>query len=76
MASAGLEGTTTISPGTNFYEYVNGTWLASTPIPADKSNYGSFTVLADEAEDRCKPQAEGEVRAHPLIPCLTIARRR
>src|SRR5690606_4080287 len=39
-----------LSPGSNFYEYVNGTWLANTPIPADKSNYGAFTVLADEAE--------------------------
>ncbi len=39
-----------ITPGTDFYRHVNGTWLANTPIPADKSNYGSFTVLADEAD--------------------------
>jgi predicted metalloendopeptidase len=28
---------------------VNGKWLQHTPIPDDKSNYGSFTILADEA---------------------------
>jgi putative endopeptidase len=40
-----------VAPGTDFYRYVNGAWLTSTPIPADKSNYGSFTVLADNAEE-------------------------
>lgn len=40
-----------IKPGDDFYEYVNGTWLATTEIPADKSNYGSFTSLADAAEE-------------------------
>jgi predicted metalloendopeptidase len=28
---------------------VNGEWLKHTPIPPDKSNYGAFTVLIDEA---------------------------
>jgi len=43
-----------VKPGQNFFEYVNGTWLANTEIPADKSRYGSFNVLADEAEERVK----------------------
>jgi len=34
----------------NFYQHVNGTWLAKTEIPADKSNYGAFTQLSDQAE--------------------------
>ncbi len=34
----------------DFYNYVNGTWMAEKEIPADKSNYGSFTKLADDAE--------------------------
>ncbi len=45
---------TSLTPGTDFYRYVNGTWLANTPIPADKSNYGSFTALADEAEEQLR----------------------
>jgi predicted metalloendopeptidase len=41
---------TSIRPQDDFFRYVNGGWIAKTEIPADKSNYGSFTVLADNAE--------------------------
>ena len=40
----------TVRPQDDFYRFVNGTWLKNTEIPADKSNYGAFTLLADEAE--------------------------
>ncbi len=40
----------TISPGKDFYEYVNDNWLKTTEIPADRSNYGSFSVLEDETK--------------------------
>jgi putative endopeptidase len=43
-----------VKPQEEFYEYVNGTWLKTFEIPADKSNYGSFTKLADEAEENLK----------------------
>src|SRR5262245_42612234 len=36
---------TKVAPGASFYQYANGGWLKSTPIPEDKSNYGMFTVL-------------------------------
>ncbi len=39
-----------VRPQDNFFRYVNGAWIANTEIPADKSNYGSFTILADRAE--------------------------
>lgn len=39
-----------IAPGDDFYRYVNGSWLSATQIPADKSNYGAFTILDDEAQ--------------------------
>ncbi len=42
---------TSVHPGDDFFEYVNGTWLANTEIPADKSRFGSFNVLRDNAED-------------------------
>jgi putative endopeptidase len=35
----------------DFYRYTNGKWLDNTDIPADKSNYGIFTVLADKARE-------------------------
>lgn len=34
----------------NFYLSINGTWLKKTEIPADKSYYGTFNKLADEAQ--------------------------
>ena len=34
----------------DFYYSVNGKWLANTPIPADKSNYGSFSVLYEQSQ--------------------------
>ena len=35
----------TARPQDDFYRYINGTWLDNTEIPADRSNYGSFTAL-------------------------------
>ncbi len=45
---------TSVSPGDDFYRYVNGMWLEKTVIPADRSNYGSFTQLTDEAEENLR----------------------
>jgi len=36
---------TTISPKTDFYNYVNGSWMEKTEIPADRSVWGGFSVL-------------------------------
>lgn len=41
---------TQIRPQDDLYRYVDGTWLLTTKIPPDKSNYGTFTKLADDAE--------------------------
>ena len=43
-----------VAPGNDFYEYVNGTWAKNTQIPADKSNYGMFTVLQDLSQQRVR----------------------
>ena len=39
-----------VRPQDDFFQHVNAGWLAANEIPADRSNYGSFTKLADEAE--------------------------
>ena len=41
---------TAVSPKDDFYRYVNGNWLANFEIPADRSSYGSFTVLREKSE--------------------------
>ena len=43
-----------VQPGDDFYAYANGTWAKNTPIPADKSNYGKFTALADLSQTRTR----------------------
>jgi len=43
-----------VQPGENFYEYVNGGWLAKTEIPSDRARYGAFSVLSDRAEKRVR----------------------
>ena len=45
---------TSVAPGDNFYTYANGTWARTTPIPADKSNYGMFTMLDDLSRQRTR----------------------
>ena len=39
-----------IRPQDDLFRHVNGRWIARTPIPDDKARYGSFLVLAEEAE--------------------------
>lgn len=39
-----------IHPGDDLYRHMNGLWLDRSEIPADKSRYGAFSVLAEEAE--------------------------
>jgi putative endopeptidase len=36
-----------VKPGDNFFEYANGTWLKDTEIPADRSSYGTGSILID-----------------------------
>ncbi len=43
-----------VKPGDDFFSYVNGTWVAETEIPADRSDYGTFGVLREEAQEDVK----------------------
>lgn len=39
-----------VQPGDGFFDYVNGTWVRNTEIPADRSSYSSFTTLSEQAQ--------------------------
>jgi predicted metalloendopeptidase len=54
----------TVRPQDDLYRFVNGTWLKNTEIPADKSNYGAFTVLSDGAEKNLHAIAEEAAAAN------------
>lgn len=39
-----------VRPQDDLFRHMNGKWIARTEIPADKARYGSFAVLAENAE--------------------------
>ena len=47
-----------VRPQDDLYRAINGRWLDQTAIPADRSNYGAFTALADAAELQIRAIAE------------------
>jgi len=38
--------------GSDFWQYANGTWVKTHPIPADRSSYGVGAILVEEANKR------------------------
>ncbi|MCU1514828.1 MAG: peptidase, partial [Microbacteriaceae bacterium] len=40
----------TVRPQDDLFRHVNGKWIDRTEIPSDKARYGSFYLLAEEAE--------------------------
>ena len=43
-----------VRPQDDLYRFVGGGWLARTEIPADRSNYGSFIILDDQAQEEVR----------------------
>jgi len=39
-----------VRPQDDLFRHVNGTWIEATEIPSDKARYGSFYLLAEQAE--------------------------
>jgi putative endopeptidase len=37
-----------IAAGDDFFGFANGTWVKNTEIPADRSRFGSFNVIAEK----------------------------
>ncbi|MEN9911090.1 MAG: hypothetical protein RLZZ441_658, partial [Actinomycetota bacterium] len=55
-----------IRPADDLYRHINERWIERTPIPEDRARYGSFHVLAEEAEkavreiiEECQSGADG-----------------
>ncbi|AKB29210.1 Metallopeptidase [Methanosarcina siciliae T4/M] len=47
-----------VKPGDDFYEYAEGAWIKSHPVPADKFRYGEFEIVKDRTSDRVKKIVE------------------
>ena len=50
MTTAAPEFDTSIRPQDDLFGHVNGIWLKTVEIPADRAGYGSFDILRDAAE--------------------------
>jgi endothelin-converting enzyme/putative endopeptidase len=51
-----------VKPGDDFFDYVEGTWLKTHPIPADKSRAGYNYELPDETELQVREIVEDAAR--------------
>ncbi|MCX6502895.1 MAG: peptidase M13 [Microbacterium sp.] len=56
---------TTIRPQDDLFRYVNGSWIERTEIPDDKARWGSFHVLAEQAEKHVQQIVEESQAADP-----------
>ncbi len=54
-----------VRPQDDLYRFVNGAWLEKTEIPDDKSNYGTFIALADQAKADVKAIIEETASSDP-----------
>ena len=55
----------TVRPQDNLYDFVSGAWLASTQVPADQSNYGTFAQLNSTAQSQLHRIMQETLRSRP-----------
>ena len=48
-----------VRPQDDPYRYLNGKWLDTFEIPADKGQYGAFTLLDDQTQEQVRAIVEG-----------------
>ena len=58
----------------DLFRHVNGTWLAKTDIPADRSSWGSFDRLVEKSQEDLRAIAEDAAKAGNKSPGATPRR--
>jgi putative endopeptidase len=61
LNAAGFD--TSVRPQDDLSRYVNGAWLATTEIPADKASYGGFAEAFDRTQEQLRVLAEEAAKA-------------
>src|SRR5580658_9884680 len=49
---------TTVSPATDFFDYANGGWIKSTPIPAAERGWGVGNLVQEDIYNRLRTISE------------------
>ena len=62
-----------VRPQDDLYRHVNGKWIERTEIPGDKARYGSFAVLAENAEEAVRDIITGTEAPAPGAPATAEA---
>ena len=62
-----------VRPQDDLYRHVNGKWIERTEIPSDKARYGSFAVLAENAEEAVRDIITGTAAPAPGAAAVTEA---
>jgi predicted metalloendopeptidase len=52
-----------VRPQDDVYRYLNGKWLDSFQLPADKATYGSFTAIDDATQEQLRGIVDGLAQA-------------
>ncbi len=56
-----------VHPGDDFFMHVNGGWYDTFELPADRSRYGSFDLLAEKSEQRVRWVIEDLAAEKPSV---------
>ena len=57
-----------VRPQDDLFRHVNGAWLNSTQIPADKASYGAFDILFDKAQADLRTIVEEAAKSPSKTP--------
>jgi putative endopeptidase len=60
METTTKEYSSSVRPQDDFYRYINGPWIDSYELPEDRSRFGSFDKLAEDAEKDIRDILEDE----------------
>ncbi|MGC9344622.1 MAG: M13 family metallopeptidase [Bacteroidales bacterium] len=56
---------TRMNPGKDFYQFANGGWLVSNPLPDEFSRYGTFDKLAEDNQKMVRELIENAASKNP-----------
>ncbi len=57
-----------VKPGNDFFAFANGAWFEKTKIPADRADYGTFSILSEAIDKQVADLIQGAAQAAAKSP--------